>query len=314
MNLSCAAICKNEEHNVVEFLKNLKKFNIKNLYITDTGSTDDTVRLIHKNWPNNRLYFSSIDIAPFDFSVARNSNQQKIVSDEKFIIHLDLDERIETLPRILEDNTLYLCCRKELLWGTTSFSMPRITPAHDWYWEFPIHENLSCRHAKYGTDLQCNGFTILHCQNPEKDFYSELTEAHFEREPIRLFFHRMCDLFRENNWKECVRVFDLYWKDVREHLQPQQQWQMIRNYQVSRVKCKMLPDRDLLKIFHQYPSSSSYYYLSLFNFYLGNFDLFLDYAKTADTVTDHVLNTTFNNKNIKKNVNNLIQFYTNSHN
>lgn len=308
MNLSCVAICKNEEHNVLSFLQNLYQHNILNLYITDTGSSDRTVELLQQNWPQGRLFLSQITLDPFDFAAAKNSNRTKIVDDEEWVLHLDLDERIVSLPSTLCDNTVYHCVRMELLWGTVSNNMPRITPAHNWQWQYPIHERLNYKDCKYATVEQSQDFIIDHHQCSDKDFYTDLTAQWFEHDVERLFYHRMCDLMREEQWHTIVQLFQEHYEQVESHLTSQQCWQTIRNYQMARIKIGLKPDSQFLYIFHRYASQSSFYYLSYFHYYLGNTELAHDYARQAASSANHDSNTRFYNKNIKDYVHKLLNY------
>lgn len=306
MTLSCAAICKNEQHNVVGFLDNLRQHGVENLYITDTGSTDSTVEFIMQNWDPEKLHLSTVAIEPFDFAAAKNTNIGKVLREEQWIIHLDLDERIVSLPHTMIENTVYHCCRREMLWGTVSFNIARITPAHDWWWEYPIHEFLRYNISSYATVEQSSNFIIEHHQKPDKDFYTQLTKEWFEQDVRRLFYHRMCDLMREEQWQECVDTFLKYYSEVESTMTDQQRWQTIRNYQISRIKCRMQPDAQYLYIFHKCVSQSSMYYLSFFHYYMGNESLARDYARTAEHCVDSASNTVFYNKNIKGYVSKLL--------
>ena len=305
MILSCVAICKNEEHNVLSFLENLKTHEVKNLYVTDTGSTDSTVQLLTENWPKDQLFLSCVYIDPFDFSTARNTNLSKIKSSDMLVLHMDLDERIISLPNTLLQDTVYSCKRLENLWGTVTYNMPRITPATKWKYQYPIHESLGWTDCRIATEYESENFIISHNQKSEKDFYSSLTENWFSSDTRRLFFHRMCDLIREQQYENCVNVFQMHWEKCNDILTTQQKWQVIRNYQMSRIQIGLRPDLDFLSIFKEYPSASSYYYLSFFAYYLDNIDDYNKYRHLAETAIDAELNAKFNNKNIKRYVESL---------
>jgi glycosyltransferase involved in cell wall biosynthesis len=303
MTLSCVAICKNEEHNVADFIKNLHQFNIHNLYITDTGSTDRTVQIFHESWNPDKLFISSVDIVPFDFSKARNENIRKVLSSDQHILHLDLDERIERLP-VLEINCVYPCTRKEILWGTTSSNITRITPAIDWHWSDPIHESLRWGgNFQYMTDAD---FVISHHQRKNKNFYSDLTALHFKQDTRRLFYHYMCDCMREEKYAELISTFEKMFSEMEHILKQQQAWQIIRNYQIALVMSHRKPNLDYLYVFYDHPSHSSHYYLSFFYYYLGDVANASIHKKIAEESSfTQYNNETFYNQNIKNYVTSL---------
>lgn len=89
MNVTLYAICKNEEKNIEQFIKNSKKF--YHTVVVDTGSTDNTVSLlrdagieVHEH-PQNK--------EEFDFSVARNQALSYVKTDWAF--SLDFNENID---------------------------------------------------------------------------------------------------------------------------------------------------------------------------------------------------------------------------
>jgi uncharacterized protein YihD (DUF1040 family) len=303
MTLGCAAICKNEEHNVISFLENIAQHGIINLYISDTGSSDRTVELIQSNWPKQHLWLSEINLIPFDFSVAKNSNYDKITNDTH-IIHLDLDERIVGLPKNYNDHNdiIYPCTRNELLWGTCSHNMSRMTPSKNWWWEFPIHECLRWSSIyRYATKDESSDFVIDHCQVINKDFYSDLTELHFNNDPKRLFYHHICDLMRDNQYLKLTKIFDKYWDNVGSELPLLQQWQSIRNYQMSRLQINLKPREDLFDIFIDNPSQCSFLYLCFFYYRCDNIEKSKEFLYRANNeeFTDYN-NRVFYNMNIKK--------------
>lgn len=91
MNITLYAICKNEEKNVDKFIENSKKF--FHTVVVDTGSTDDTVKLLKD--AGIKVYEHPQSIEEFDFSVARNQALSYVETDWAFA--LDFNEDVDEL-------------------------------------------------------------------------------------------------------------------------------------------------------------------------------------------------------------------------
>ena len=91
MNVTLYAICKNEEKNVEKFIENSKKFT--HTIVVDTGSTDNTVKLLRES--GITVYEHSQSKEEFDFSLARNQALSYVETDWAF--SLDFNENIQDL-------------------------------------------------------------------------------------------------------------------------------------------------------------------------------------------------------------------------
>lgn len=89
MNITLYAIVKNEEKNVDRFIEISKKFT--NTVVVDTGSTDDTIKLLKV--AGIEVYEHSQTREVFDFSKARNQALSYVKTDWAF--SLDLNEDID---------------------------------------------------------------------------------------------------------------------------------------------------------------------------------------------------------------------------
>ena len=87
MRISACLICKNEENNISKWINNVKQF-ADEIIIVDTGSEDNTLKLIREN-----------GIKPYsftwndDFSAAKNYAIDKATGD--YIVFTDSDEFFE---------------------------------------------------------------------------------------------------------------------------------------------------------------------------------------------------------------------------
>lgn len=293
--IACLAICKNEQDNVVEFVENLITFGISEIFILDTGSTDNTVPLF-KTFPNVTLYFKTIQ--PFDFSYARNHLRDLVPRKFDYYLHLDLDERIESFPDLNHENKkIILGSRKEVLFDTITDNYLKLTPNLDYEYKFPIHEILVPLEPNYHLDSK---FVIKHLQKEVKDRYESMTELYFDQWPDHLFYHYIEDLYRLKKYERLIQVFLNYVETACFlKLSDQQKWYVARNYQLSLLQMHQKPDQRYLSLFETFKSASSCYYLTLFHFHLNNLQSAKTYYQEGFQVVDSALNKKFFNTKIK---------------
>ncbi len=255
MKIVCAAICKNEEHNVQGLIENLHQHGIQELCVTDTGSTDRTLELLRDN-TLIRVNIKQIAIEPFNFSAAKNTLIELIPADADFVLHLDFDERLQSLPSELDPKMGYSCNRHEKLYNMISCDMPRLTPRSGWWWQHAIHEVLVPEFSiKYAPE-----FVIEHWQRPGKDCYESLTEYWFPHDPQRLYPHRLTDLIHNQRYQEYIQLFEQYgaWDLTELNL-----WRAVKNYVISCFYCMKSPRPDFVRLLEKFSSSSNCYYLAL---------------------------------------------------
>ena len=87
--IALTLIVKNEEKNIEECLDSLQGFYDK-AFITDTGSTDQTIEVLKKRSDVTLSHFKWVD----DFAKARNYNLQQVPENYDWIIWCDADDRI----------------------------------------------------------------------------------------------------------------------------------------------------------------------------------------------------------------------------
>jgi glycosyltransferase involved in cell wall biosynthesis len=91
MNVTLYAICKNEERNVDNFIKNAKKF--PNVVVVDTGSTDNTVKILRD--AGIVVYEHPQSREEFSFCTARNTALSYVKTEWAF--SLDFNENVDGL-------------------------------------------------------------------------------------------------------------------------------------------------------------------------------------------------------------------------
>ena len=86
--VSVYAICKNEEQNILKWYDSMKEAD--EIIVLDTGSTDNTIKLIKKNCPKIKLFQDRI--TPWRFDVARNKSLALVPEDTDICVCTDIDE------------------------------------------------------------------------------------------------------------------------------------------------------------------------------------------------------------------------------
>ena len=89
MKIVVYAICKNEEKFVNRWVDSMQEAD--EIYVLDTGSTDNTVKLLKKRG----VKVKSKVIKPWRFDVARNESLKMLPKDADICACIDLDEVFE---------------------------------------------------------------------------------------------------------------------------------------------------------------------------------------------------------------------------
>ena len=89
MKVCVYAICKNEERFVDRWVDSMSEAD--EIYVLDTGSTDDTVEKLLARGVNVIVK----EINPWRFDVARNESLKLVPNDTDVYVCTDLDERFE---------------------------------------------------------------------------------------------------------------------------------------------------------------------------------------------------------------------------
>ncbi len=98
------AICKNEEQFVKRWVNSMNEADA--IYVLDTGSTDNTVKLLKEN----NVIVKTKEIKPWRFDVARNESLKMIPKEFDILVCTDLDEVFvkgwrKSLEQIWQKNT-----------------------------------------------------------------------------------------------------------------------------------------------------------------------------------------------------------------
>ncbi|MEC7987062.1 MAG: glycosyltransferase, partial [Myxococcota bacterium] len=143
--LSVCMIIRNEEKELVSFLKNVAPY-ADEIVAVDTGSTDRSRRILSKHPKVRLLRFPWVD----DFAAARNISLEAAKGD--WILVMDADERMENpklLPELLaaEEIDAYNVCIRNLqpegsLTRYEQSYLPRLFRNKGYRYEGIIHEQI----------------------------------------------------------------------------------------------------------------------------------------------------------------------------
>ncbi len=177
------AISKNEEKFINRWVDSIK--DADEIYVLDTGSTDNTVELLKKKGVN----VISKKITPWRFDVARNESLSLVPSDTDICICLDLDEVIsEGWRKALEENWdentdrifyNYNWLLDENNVPKVSFYIEKIHKRHGYKWTHPVHEILSLTENKEENKKVVEQITVNHYPDNTKSRSSYLPLLEF---------------------------------------------------------------------------------------------------------------------------------------
>lgn len=147
MKVVVYAISKNEEKFVQRFCDSMKEAD--SVYVLDTGSTDNTVKLLRENGVNVLVK----EINPWRFDVARNMSLKMVPEDVDVCVCVDLDEVFvpgwrSEIEKVWNDGVnrlryVYNWSLDENNRPIISFYGEKIHSRKGYKWIHPVHEVLS---------------------------------------------------------------------------------------------------------------------------------------------------------------------------
>ena len=224
------AICKNEEKFVDRWVNSMKEAD--EIYVLDTGSTDNTVKELKKR--NINLKVQKID--PWRFDVARNISLELVPQDTDICVCTDLDEVFEpgwrkTLEDIWQKDTTRL--RYNYNWSFDEYGKPavnfyieKIHSRKGYRWEHPVHEVLTYIGEKEQKYITTNNITVNHYPDDTKSrgSYLPLLELSVKESPQddRNMHYLGREYMFHRRWNECIDTLIKHlnlpsatWKDER---------------------------------------------------------------------------------------------------
>lgn len=213
------AICKNEEKNVKLWYDSMKEAD--EIYVLDTGSTDDTVKLFEGL---DKVHINKKEYKQFRFDEARNDSLKLVPEDVDICVCTDIDERFHPGWRkiieeawVSQDNVNRL--KYKYNWSLnsdgspgTSFWLGKIHSRNNYVWERPIHEYLRCTANQ--KEIEAPGVVLDHHHDLSKsrDFYLDLLEIQVQEMPDdpRANYLLGREYLVKGRYDECISILHKY--------------------------------------------------------------------------------------------------------
>ncbi len=227
MKVCVYAIALNEEKFAKRWAENMGEAD--EIYVLDTGSTDNTVDILVKNG----VKVFSKKITPWRFDTARNESLKLLPRDTDICVCTDLDEIFEKgwrkkLEAAFVDNVTRV--RYKYIWNFNSNGNPDVVfyieKAHKlagYRWKNPVHEILVNENETIGN---ADGVVLMHFPDKSKSRkqYLELLELAVIEEPDNdrnvhylgreyMYYGRYADAI--NMLKRHLSLNSATWKDER---------------------------------------------------------------------------------------------------
>lgn len=224
------AICKNEEIFVDRWVSSMNEAD--EIYVLDTGSTDNTVKELKKRNVNVKTEI----INPWRFDLARNLSLELVPEDTDICVCTDLDEVFEIgwrqkLEEIWKEKTTRL--RYNYNWSfdennkpAVNFYIEKIHSRKDYKWTHPVHEVLT--YIGNGTEkfITTDEITVNHYPDNTKSrsSYLPLLELSVKENPTddRNMHYLGREYMFHSMWNECIDTLikhlnlpNATWKDER---------------------------------------------------------------------------------------------------
>ena len=224
------AISKNEEKFVERWVNSMKEAD--EIYVLDTGSTDNTVEKLKKLNVNVK----QVEINPWRFDNARNLSLKLVPEDTDICVCTDLDEVFEPgwrnkLEEIWKSNTTRL--RYNYNWSfdknnkpEINFYIEKIHSRKDYKWTHPVHEVLTYIGRVEETYITTDEITVNHYPDSTKSrsSYLPLLELSVKENPEddRNMHYLGREYMFYGKWNECIDTLIKHlnlksatWKDER---------------------------------------------------------------------------------------------------
>lgn len=224
------AICKNEQQFVDRWVNSMKEAD--EIYVLDTGSTDDTVSELRKK----NIKVKVKKIVPWRFDVARNMSLDLVPKDTDICVCTDLDEIFEDgwrkkIEEIWKENTNRL--RYNYNWSfdeygnpSVNFYIEKIHDRNNYRWIHPVHEVLTYIGYENEKFITTDEITVNHYPDSTKSrsSYLPLLELSVKEEPNddRNMHYLGREYMFHGRWNECIDTLIRHlnlpsatWKDER---------------------------------------------------------------------------------------------------
>lgn len=188
MRVAIYTISKNEEKHVKRFMDSVREAD--GIFITDTGSTDNTVKLLQEEG----AIAQSVEVTPWRFDVARNISLDFVPEDFDICLSVDLDEVLtpgwcEAIKNSWKnvDRLKYKYAWSHLPDGQpgTTFWYDKCHSRKGFRWVKPVHEVLQFSGWEGERQGFCHDFMLHHYPDHSKSrgSYLQLLQLGCEEDP-----------------------------------------------------------------------------------------------------------------------------------
>ena len=205
------AICKNEEKFVKRWVSSMKEAD--EIYVLDTGSTDNTVKLLKEEGVNVSVEV----IRPWRFDVARNKSLELVPTDTDICVCTDLDEVFFKGWREKLENSYINGYRVNYTYNwhinedgkpDVTFLLNKIHPRIGYSWTHPVHEVLVSNIEEKSlniTDIVLNHYPD---NSKSRGSYLELLELSVleDGEDDRNMHYLGREYMYYRRWEDCINV------------------------------------------------------------------------------------------------------------
>ena len=294
------AICKNEQQFVKRWVNSMKEAD--EIYVLDTGSTDNTVLELEKQNVNVKV----VKIDPWRFDVARNMSLDLVPKDTDICVCTDLDEVLEEgwrnkLEELWKDNTTRL--RYNYNWSFDEYGNPavnfyieKIHDRNNYKWTHPVHEVLTYIGSNEESFITTDEITVNHYPDATKSrsSYLPLLELSVKEEPNddRNMHYLGREYMFHGRWNECIDTLIKHlslptatWKDERAASMRfiARSYKYLKRYDES----KMWLDKAIIEAPYL---RDAYVERAILEYELKNYSEIERYSKEAFKITNHTKN------------------------
>lgn len=196
------AMCKNESKFVKKWLDSMQEADY--IVVLDTGSTDDTVKLLKEDKRVTKV--KTKKITPWRFDVARNESMKLVPADADILVCTDFDEVFEpgwadVIRNNWKDDTTriyytYAWSHNDLGEPQDVFKYDKIH-TKDYHWIFPVHEVLAVNDDTEEHFVDVGESIYLHHfpdKSKQRSYYFDLLELSVKENPddshVRMLYAR----------------------------------------------------------------------------------------------------------------------------
>ena len=180
------AISKNEEKFVERWVNSMKEAD--EIYVLDTGSTDNTVKFLKDKGVNVVVK----KVSPWRFDIARNASLDLVPLDTDICVCTDLDEVFESgwrkkiEEKYIEGSRVgytYNWHINEDGIADVTFILDKIHPRSGYSWTHPVHEVLKCDDVEKRIIIDEIVLNHFPDNNKSRSSYLELLELSVKEKP-----------------------------------------------------------------------------------------------------------------------------------